>query len=150
MKYNILIFLAFVLFCACNQKQRTENVAKETIAKETMKKLAGEWVVMNSWSDTTLTFKNKKDKNYAQEIFPSYNTIIFNTKTSLVEVNTYGEFGCGTAATENLNMQGTKWIITNGRLHIKGKYSDYTGQNDINNVYEIKRNGETLTLTKIK
>jgi len=117
----------------------------KTIAKQ----LNGEWAVVYSWKDSILTFKKTLDKPYTQEIFPSYNTIIFNAKTNIVDVQTYGEFGCGTAAVQNLNMERVKWSVTDGKLHLKGIYSDYSGENSIDNFYIISRKGEVLTLTKI-
>ncbi|RZL39307.1 MAG: hypothetical protein EOP00_27880, partial [Pedobacter sp.] len=103
MKTLITFFtLAILIFCACkpNHKPQKDKPQKVMITEEDkaiVQQLKGEWAVVYSWKDTVLTFKNKLDKTFQQEVFPSYNTILFNTKTKTVDVQTYGEFGCGMA-----------------------------------------------------
>lgn len=154
-KCIVLCLLTIFVFYACkpkvkSQKAKPVKVMMANEDKKTEQQLKGEWGVVYSWKDTVLTFKNKLDKTFQQEVFPSYNTIVFNTKTNTVDVQTYGEFGCGMAAVQNLNMERVKWSVTDGELHLKGIYSNYSGVNNIDNFYKIDRVGEVLTLTKIK
>ncbi|RZL51257.1 MAG: hypothetical protein EOP00_00120 [Pedobacter sp.] len=156
MKNYIIFFLfAIFVFYACKPKDEHKKnqfikVMKAEEDKTIEQQLIGEWAVVSSWEDTVLTFKNTLVKSYKQEVFPSYNTIVFNAKTNIVDVQTYGEFGCGMAAVQNLSMERVKWSVTDGKLHLKGVYSNYSGVNKIDNFYKINRVGEVLTLTKMK
>ena len=149
MKQIVLIFLILNVFYSCSQGQKPKNTTTK-IDKELFQKIDGEWSIMHSWTDDTLIFKNKLDKNFKQEIFPTFNTIVFNKKDKTIIVNTYGEFGCGTASIENLEIQNSKWDFENGQLNLKFEYSDYSGNHKINNLYKIERKAQTLTLKKIK
>lgn len=115
-----------------------------------MKKLDGEWAVRNDWQDSVLTFSNAKDRNFQQEIFPTYNTIIFNTEDDTIEVETYGEFGDGTSAIQNLKINNSKWSVENGLLKLKFDYSDYSGQHHLESTYSIERTKQQLILKKTK
>ncbi|TCD12120.1 hypothetical protein EZ449_03630 [Pedobacter frigidisoli] len=148
-KYIALCLITIFVFCACKPKAKPVKVMMDKQDKIIEQQLIGEWAVVSSWKDSVLTFKNKLDKTYKQEIFPSYNTILFNAKTGVINVETYGEFGCGMAAVQNLNMKPIKWSVTNSKLHLKGIYSDYSGENSIDSFYKINRTNEVLTLTKI-
>jgi len=121
---------------------------KGDMEKELIQKLEGEWAVRNDWQDSVLTFSNAKDKNFKQEIFPSYNTIIFNPKNKTVEVNTYGEFGDGTSAIQNLNISNSEWGFENGLLRLKFDYRDYSGQHYLKSTYSIERTAQELILKK--
>ncbi|MEO6818115.1 MAG: hypothetical protein ABI266_02240 [Ginsengibacter sp.] len=82
---------------------------------ETLNKIEGEWAIINDWSDSLLTFI-KKAEDFKPEVFPSFNTIIFNQKNKTVDVNTYGEFGCGMVFIQNLKISHSKWDIINRQL----------------------------------
>lgn len=116
--------------------------------QELLKKLEGEWTVLRDWNNDTLYFSNHLAPDYKQEIFPSYNTIVFNPKDKKITVNTYGEFGCGTAARQNLEITNSKWHFENGLLKLYFDYIDYSGTHKINNLYKIQRNNKQLILTK--
>lgn len=111
MKKTTILFLAILITVACTNgstKNTTENEMKHSDSEqEWLKKLGGEWAIRNDWRDGTLTFINTKNENFKQEIFPSYNTIVFNQKDKTIEVNTYGEFGCGTAAIQDLKISNS-------------------------------------------
>ena len=145
-KYYLLTNLILIFFCSNIQGQNSNsltNFEKKSLTK-------GEWIVKSSWTDNTLIFENKNDKDIKQEPFTTYNTIIFNKNNNAIKVNTYGEFGCGTAASQNLKFYNTKWAFKNNQLYIIGKYSDYTGEHIIEELYYIEINKETLKLKKIK
>ena len=151
MKNNIvLLLLTFNLFCSCMQGQKGEKPASKSIDKESYKKLDGEWAVVYSWKDPILVFKNRKDSQFEQEVFPTFNTITFNKKNNTIDQNTYGEFGCGTASHQNLEIRNSKWHFENGQLHLSFDYSDYYGVNTLNHIYNVERKGQTLTLKKVK
>ncbi|MDY3319908.1 hypothetical protein PG637_10900 [Riemerella anatipestifer] len=143
----IQALLTLILFCSCSQGQRRTEQGSN-IDNELLGKLNGEWSVVNKWTDSLLTFNNKKDKNFKQEIFPSYNTIVFNQKDKTIEVNTYGEFGCGTGAIENLEIYNSKWELVNGFLKLNFDYSDYSGNHKIENTYIIERKNQQLILKR--
>ncbi|MDO4729438.1 MAG: hypothetical protein Q4B43_10610, partial [Bacteroidota bacterium] len=117
--------------------------------QELLEKLEGEWSVSSHWNDNILYFNNILAPNYKQETFPTYNTIVFNPKDKTIIVNTYGEFGCGTAAVEDLEITNSKWHFENGFLKLHFDYSDYSGKHKINHLYKVERNQEQLILTRI-
>ncbi len=144
--------MLFTISCNNGQsKNQSENHTQNSKKdQELLKKLDGEWAVSKDWNDSILTFNNKTDKDFEQEIFPSYDTIIFNPKNKTIEVNTYGEFGCGQGAIENLEITNSKWSFENELLRLTFDYSNYSGQHKLEDLYSIERNGEQLILRKVK
>lgn len=151
---NIAILSIILLAVSCNNGtlKNTPELPSGNSVKETefMKKLDGEWAVQNDWQDSVLTFSNAKDRNFQQEIFPTYNTIIFNTEDDTIKVETYGEFGDGTSAIQNLKINNSKWSVENGLLKLKFDYSDYSGQHHLESTYSIERTKQQLILKKTK
>ncbi|WP_343534806.1 hypothetical protein [Pedobacter sp.] len=151
---NIAILSIILLAISCNNGtlKHTPELPSGNSVKETefMKKLDGEWAVRNDWQDSVLTFSNAKDRNFQQEIFPTYNTIIFNTEDDTIKVETYGEFGDGTSAIQNLKINNSKWSVENGLLKLKFDYSDYSGQHHLESTYSIERTKQQLILKKTK
>lgn len=152
MKNLIILSIAILFTVSCNSgttknttKNHTDNSDTE---QEFIKNLDGEWEVRSDWSSSTLTFSNTRNKDFKQEIFPSYNTIVFNTKDKSIEVNTYGEFGDGISAIQNLKITNSKWSIKDGLLHLKFDYINYSGQNHLENTYRIERTAQQLILKK--
>lgn len=147
------LFLLALFLVSCNNgttKKTVENHPKNSdTEKEFMKKLDGEWAVINSWSDSVLTFNNKRNKNFKQEIFPNYNTIIFN-QDNTITVNSYGEFGDGMSAIQDLKISNSKWNVENSVLNLKFDYSDYSGQHHLESTYSIERTDQQLILKKVK
>jgi hypothetical protein len=150
MKNKIILLLLTLNLYSCAQGQEKNNINSTNIDKDLYEKINGEWAVLHSWTDSVLIFENKKDKKFKQAIFPTFNTITFNKKNRTIEQKTYGEFGCGTAALQNLEIQNSKWNFENGHLHLSFEYSDYSGENILDNIYSIERKGQILTLKKIK
>lgn len=153
MKKLITLFFMILFTISCNNattktpiKKHSQNSNND---QELLEKLAGEWTVLRDWNDDVLYFSNRLVPDYEQEIFPSYNTVVFNPKDKKIIVNTYGEFGCGTAARENLEITNSKWHFDNGLLKLSFDYNDYSGTHKINNLYKIERNDKQLILTKI-
>lgn len=152
MKKLTILFLVMMFTASCNKetnKNTNENhPGNLDIEQDWLKKLEGEWAIRNDWSDSILTFSNIRNENFKQEIFPSYNTIIFNQTNQTITVETYGEFGCGTAAMENLKISNSKWNLKNGLLNMKFDYSDYSGQHQLERAYSIERTAQQLILKR--
>lgn len=147
---TLFLFMMFVISCnnGTNKNTNKNHPGNSDIEQEWLKKLDGEWAVQNNWSDSILTFSNTRNKNFKQEIFPSYNTITFNLKNKTMAVKTYGEFGCGMAAIQNLEINHSKWNLKNGLLSLKFDYSDYSGQHQLESVYSIERTARHLILKR--
>ena len=145
----LLLLLTLNLFWSCSNGQEAQYSKPTPIESELYEKLNGEWAVVSPWTDQVLVFNNTLDKNFKQEIFPTFNTITFNKEKKTIEENTYGEFGCGTGAHENLEIRNSKWNFKDGLLHLDFEYSDYSGKHVINNFYNADRKEHKLTLTKI-
>ncbi|OJX32669.1 MAG: hypothetical protein BGO86_10440 [Chryseobacterium sp. 36-9] len=154
MKNLTTLFLSVLFIVSCNNGTTKNTVEDHTKISDTeqefMKKLDGEWAVTNAWSDSILTFSNTRNKNFKQEIFPSYNTIIFHPKDKTIAVNTYGEFGDGMSAIQDLKISNSKWNVENNVLNLKFDYSDYSGQHHLENKYSIDRTEQQLILKKVK
>lgn len=143
-----LILSALFTF-SCHNRTIENNIVRIDSEQEWLQELDGEWAVQNDWRDSTLTFSNTKNKNFKQEIFPAYNTITFNHKNNTIEVKTYGEFGCGVGAIQNLTISNSKWNLKKGVLNLKFDYSDYSGQHHLENAYSIERTENQLILKKV-
>lgn len=151
---RLSLLLSMLLAVSCSYKTDKNTISKvinsnNTIHQEEVTKLDGEWAVRDEWQDSILTF-TPHDKNFKQEIFPSYNTIVFNKKDHRIQMNTYGEFGDGMSAIQNLKIENSKWSVENGILKLKFTYSDYTGQHQLDNVYQIEKKPQQLILKKLK
>lgn len=140
MKIYLSILFALV-FYSCSPKQNNGD------NKILLEKIEGEWTIPALWTDSILTLEKISASN-KQKIFPCYNTVIFNQKSKKIDVNTYGEFGCGLAAIENLNMD-VYWSFKDEQLCLSGKYSDFSGRHTINCKYIVERKVDTLILKKI-
>lgn len=108
--------------------------------------LDGEWIVQTDWRERFLTFSSF-DKNLVEpESYSIVNTIRFEENGKIL-VSTYGTFGCGTSAVQNLRMHDVSWSMENDKIRIKGSYRNYLGVQDIDRLYEIIREDTILKLT---
>lgn len=151
MKNKILFIVIIVtVLWSCTNGKETNNPYSLNNENELFERIKGEWAVGNSWTEKILVFNNIEDEKFKQEIFPTFNTIIFNKENKTIEQKSYGEFGCGTAALDNLEIRNSKWSFKDGLLHLNFEYIDYSGKHSLQNFYTVDREEQKLTLTKIK
>lgn len=137
--------LVFMAVSACQNHQHNRQKKQMRKAFKIPDELRGEWVIKGWLSDSLQVFQNKK--TYVQDMFPYYNYLRFADSGKLV-LGTEGQFGCGTAMVENLNVDSLHYRIANNMINFTGFYTDHFGKHKMNDWFAFWRNGNQLLITK--
>ncbi|WP_147430293.1 hypothetical protein [Sphingobacterium puteale] len=87
---------------------------------------------------------------YQGKVLDEHGKPLFHPKDKTIAVNTYGEFGDGMSAIQDLKISNSKWNVENSVLNLKFDYSDYLGQHHLESTYSIERTDQQLILKKVK
>lgn len=135
---NLILLIAITCF---GMNSLAQHTAHPTISEL----LEGEWKLLTEWGANPMEFTLMEDSEKNPENYSIKNTLQFDTDGNVIK-RTYGVFGCGTAAMMNLRLFDTKWKYAKGKLHIKGKFQDYRGEQFLDVIYVIKREDNRLFL----